>query len=98
MAKAPKRIRDKFVELAKMKEAKKAMEDDIKSLEAKCKEWFEKHKDEEGKLIIGHDGVKEYKRTTSETDPFMMPAKHVDYLRCTKIPARCSKIVSPPSA
>ncbi len=81
-----------------MKEAKKAMEEDIKTLEAKCKEWFEKHKNEEGALIIGHDGVKEYKRTTYTTAPFMMPEKNVDFLRCTKIPAKCNKIVSPPMA
>jgi len=92
MPKAPKRVRDKFVLLAKKKEARSALTEEIAELELKCKELFERHKNEEGKLEIGHDGVDNFYRVNFDRAEFLMPKTTVDYLRVKKTKVKCEKL------
>lgn len=95
MPRAPKRVREKFVLLQKKKDAKKALEEEIKELEVKCKQYYEKHKDDKGHMIIGHDGVDHFYRISFDKGETVIPPHSVDYLRVKRTKVKCEKLLTP---
>ncbi len=95
MVKAPKRVRDKFVQLQRKKEARDALKEEVKELEKQCKQLFERHKNEEGRLVIGHDGIDNFYRVSFEKGETVIPPHTVDYIRVKKTKVKCEKLLTP---
>ena len=85
----------KFVQLQRKKDAKKALEEEIKELELQCKEQFEKHKNDKGQMVIGHDGVDHFTRTQFTMPEKIVKSYDVDFLRVKRTKVKCEKLLLP---